>query len=53
MTIKRLKEKLENPFALIAQGFVAGMVLFWVTAPEPGIAQVPAAPHAAETIIGG
>ena len=39
--------------AVVSLCFVAGMVLFWVTAPEPGIAQVPAAPHAAETTIGG
>lgn len=51
MTIKRLKEKLENPFALVAQGFVAGMVLFWVTAPEESMAQTPASPPAAVATI--
>ena len=29
----KLKEKLQNPFALVAQGFVAGAILFWTTAP--------------------
>lgn len=39
MTIKTLKEKLENPFALVAQGFVVGLILFWATAPEKTVAQ--------------
>ena len=41
MTINRLKEKLENPFALVAQGFVAGLILFWATAPQESTAQTP------------
>jgi hypothetical protein len=28
-----IKKKLQNPFALVAQGFVAGAILFWTTAP--------------------
>ena len=27
----KLWEKLQNPFALVAQGFVVGGVLFWTT----------------------
>jgi hypothetical protein len=26
-----LKQKLQNPFALVAQGFVGGAILFWAT----------------------
>lgn len=26
-----IKKKLQNPFALVAQGFVAGAILFWTT----------------------
>jgi hypothetical protein len=39
MTVQKLKQKLENPFALIAQGFVAGTILFWATMPEESSAQ--------------
>ena len=42
----QLKQKLQNPFALIAQGFVAGVILFWVTAPSESRA-ASAAPTAA------
>ncbi len=32
----KLSEKLQNPFALVAQGFVVGGVLFWTTTrPRP------------------
>lgn len=27
----KLSDKLQNPFALVAQGFVVGGVLFWTT----------------------
>ncbi len=27
----KLWEKLQNPFALVGQGFLAGAVLFWTT----------------------
>lgn len=27
--------KLDNPFLLIAEGFVAGAILFWSTSPGP------------------
>ncbi len=30
----KLSEKLQNPFALVAQGFVVGGILFWTTAAE-------------------
>lgn len=30
----RLKNKLQNPFALIGQGFVAGAAIFFATAPD-------------------
>jgi len=29
MSIATLKRKLENPFAVIAQAFVLGVILFW------------------------
>ena len=32
--MKTLKEKLQNPFALIAEGFVAGVILFLAIAPD-------------------
>ena len=28
-----IKQKLKNPFALVAQGFVVGAILFWATMP--------------------
>lgn len=28
-----IKKKLQNPFALVVQGFVAGAILIWATAP--------------------
>lgn len=38
----KLKQKLKNPFALVAQGFVAGVILFWGTAPQEASAASPA-----------
>lgn len=29
-----MKKKLQNPFALVAQGFIAGAILIWATAPR-------------------
>jgi hypothetical protein len=29
-----IKQKLQNPLALVAQGFVAGAILFWATVPS-------------------
>ena len=29
-----IRKTLKNPFALVAQGFVAGAVLFWATMPQ-------------------
>lgn len=29
----KIKQKLQNPFALIAQGFVAGAILLYATTP--------------------
>lgn len=26
-----IKQKLKNPFALVAQGFIVGAILFWAT----------------------
>ena len=40
--MKTLRKKLENPFVLVAQGFVVGTILFWATAPQESIAQAPA-----------
>lgn len=39
-----LKQRLQNPFALVAQGFVAGAILFWATAPSDGDSPPPSAP---------
>lgn len=39
-------KKLQNPFALVIQGFVVGGLLFWTTqgqASQPGAQPVPAA----------
>src|SRR3546814_13331197 len=33
-TARTIKQKLQNPFALVAQGFVAGALMLWVTAPS-------------------
>ena len=50
MTMIQLKAKLQHPFALIAQGFVAGVILFWATASAESNAQEPPqATVAAET----
>jgi hypothetical protein len=37
-----LKQKLQNPFALIGQGFIVGLLLFWTTAPGKSMAAMPA-----------
>ena len=42
MSVTNLKRKLENPFALIAQGFVVGVILFWATLSDDGKAETPA-----------
>ena len=44
-----IKKKLQNPFALVAQGFVVGAILFWTTAPAEADAsnQVPTVEAAA------
>ncbi len=39
VTTMDIKKKLLNPFVLIGQGFVAGAILFYSTAPEPPVAQ--------------
>lgn len=43
MTLKRLKEKLDNPFTLVVQGFVVGLVFFWATLPHEARAEAPVA----------
>ena len=40
MSITTLKKKLENPFALIAQGFLLGLILFGLTMPRESRADV-------------
>ncbi len=50
-----LKKKLQNPFALVGQGFVAGAILFWTIAPAEadspnGTQPVQAAAVAAQNI---
>lgn len=52
MTIKKLKEKLDNPFVLIAQGFAAGLILFWATAPQETSAEIVAPTETAISIDG-
>ena len=42
------KKKLQNPFALVGQGFVVGVLLFWATAPHDAYAS-PASSAAAST----
>jgi hypothetical protein len=32
--VKTLRKKLQNPFALVAQGFLVGGALFWTTQAE-------------------
>ncbi|HJQ18220.1 MAG TPA: hypothetical protein VJ859_14620 [Allosphingosinicella sp.] len=39
MSITALKKKLENPFALIAQGFVIGLILFGLVMPHESSAR--------------
>ena len=55
MSVMKLKQKLENPFVLVAQGFVVGVILFWATLssddsnaqpPAQTVAAVSTAPHA-------
>jgi len=53
MTKTKLKQKLENPFALIAQGFVAGAILFWATLPDRSSAQTVDTPVAVTQSING
>ena len=31
----KIVKALQNPFALVVQGFVAGGIIFWSTAPQP------------------
>jgi hypothetical protein len=52
--MRNWKKKLQNPFALVGQGFVVGVLLFWATAPQDayaaaagGSAAVSADSHAA------
>lgn len=44
MTIAQLKQKLAHPVALVAQGFMAGAILFYATAPGEATAQTTPAP---------
>jgi hypothetical protein len=39
MVMTRWKKKLQNPFALVAQGFVGGVILFWTFQAGESIAQ--------------
>ncbi|MDT9599433.1 hypothetical protein [Sphingosinicella rhizophila] len=51
--IKFLK-KLDNPFLLAAEGFVAGAILFWAIAPDQGANENAAAdspPSAAAQVV--
>ena len=37
-----MKKKLQNPFVLVAQGFIAGAILFYATTPPEADPQLPA-----------
>jgi hypothetical protein len=37
--MRNWKKKLQNPFALVGQGFVVGVLMFWVTAPQDAYAE--------------
>jgi hypothetical protein len=39
--MRNWKKKLQNPFALVGQGFVVGVLLFWATAPRDTYAAAP------------
>ena len=43
-------ERLQNPFALVGQGFFLGGVLFFATHPESLLA-APVTPQAAESVV--
>ncbi len=43
------KKKLQNPFALVGQGFVVGVLLFWATAPRDAYAAPPPSSAAVAT----
>lgn len=45
-----IKKKLQNPFVLTAQGFVAGAILFWSTTPEAEASNPPQAAQAAAAV---
>ncbi|MGE5722544.1 MAG: hypothetical protein ACM3YM_08790 [Sphingomonadales bacterium] len=48
MTLSQLKKKLENPFALVAEGFLVGCIMFWAVSARPSHAHpAPAAATAA------
>jgi len=47
--MRHFKDRLQNPFALIAQGFVLGIILFWTVAPHH--AKGADVPLAAETAL--
>lgn len=42
MSVMKLKQKLANPFALVGQGFIVGVFLFWAALSDDGQAQTPA-----------
>ena len=43
-----IRKTLKNPFALVAQGFVAGAVLFWATMPQEQDAPPPTQAQSAQ-----
>jgi len=48
MTLSQLRKKLENPFALVAEGFLVGCVMFWAVSARPSSAHPAPAPAAAQ-----
>lgn len=45
-----IKKTLQNPFALVAQGFVAGAILFWATMPHEQDTPQPSRAQSAQVI---
>ena len=52
MTLKNLKEKLDNPITLVVQGFVVGLIFFWATLPHEARAEVPVAAEQTQSVAG-
>jgi len=49
--MRNWKKKIQNPFALVGQGFVVGVLLFWATAPQDAYAAAPASNATASAVL--